>query len=264
MTGASVTDPPAEPDREHGNVQLRLDRRFHPEARVSGFAHQDAETIFFTQVAALHRSDDAVLDFGAGRGEWYEDDPARFRRELQNFRGRSRHLDGCDVDPVVLKNRTLDAAAVIQPGQPLPYEDARFDLVISRYVLEHVRDPEFIAAELLRVTKPGGWICALTTNKWGYVALAARAVPNSLHRAALRLIQPSRKAEDIFPTAYRLNTPGALKRHFGAQAEVYCFRFSGTPTYHFGRSWLYRLQQIVHRFLPPTLDKALGVFIRKR
>lgn len=264
MKHAECPDETANKARDRADAQLELDKRFHPEAQVSGFAHQNPEIIFFTQVAALHRPGDTVLDFGAGRGEWFEDDPSQFRRELQNFRGRGGHVDGCDVDPVVLGNRTLDSAAILDPGQPLPYEDARFDLVISRYVFEHIPDPAPIAAELLRVTKSGGWICALTPNKWGYVALAARAVPNRLHRAALRLIQPSRKAEDIFPTAYRLNTPRALQRQFGDAADVYCFRFSGTPTYHFGRPWLYRLQQIAHRFLPPTLDKALCVFIRKR
>src|SRR4051812_27231210 len=48
--------------------QLDLERRVFPEVSVSGFAHSDQEVAFFTQVAALLRPTDVVLDFGAGRG----------------------------------------------------------------------------------------------------------------------------------------------------------------------------------------------------
>ena len=204
-----------------------------------------------------------ALDFGAGRGEWFEDDPAHYRRELQNLRGRCAFVDGCDLDPVIERNRSLDRASVIEPGAPLPYEDERFDIVVSRYVFEHLTDPVWASRELLRVTKPGGWICAITPNKWGYVALAARLTPNTLHAGALKFVQPNRKEEDVFPTAYALNTPADLKRHFGRHAYIHAFRSSSTPTYHFGRSWIYRAQALLHRVLPPQLDKGLFVFIRK-
>jgi len=253
---------PIDPDKS--TVQLQLEQRFHPEARVSGFSHLDQEVAFFTQIAALLRPTDVVLDFGAGRGEWFYDDPSRYRRWIQNFRGRCAHVDGCDVDPVVLENESLDAAALLEPGKPLPYEDGRFDLIISRYVFEHVPDPEWAARELLRVTKPGGWICAMTPNKWGYVAIAARMVPNGLHRRVLRLIQPHRKEVDVFPTHYRLNTPGAARRHFGTRADVFHYRSSAVPSYHFGSGLLFRLQALLHRILPRVLDLGLHLFIRKR
>lgn len=234
-----------------------------PEACVTGFAHLDPEVMFFTQIAALLDPDDVVLDFGAGRGEWYSDDPVRYRRWLQNFRGRCRHVDGCDVDDIALANPTLDAAALLTPGAALPYENDRFDLVVSRYVFEHVSDPAHTAKELLRVTKPGGWICAMTPNKWGYVALAARMVPNGLHKRFLRIIQPHRKEEDVFPTVYGLNTPHAVRTHFGDGARVFHYRSSAVPTYHLGSAALYRVQRFIHRFLPPALDKGLHLFIQK-
>ncbi|MGB3805576.1 MAG: class I SAM-dependent methyltransferase [Erythrobacter sp.] len=243
--------------------QLAMDQAFHPEARVSGFSHLDPEVMFFTQVAALLEPEHTVLDFGAGRGEWFEDDPSRYRRWLQDFRGRCAFVDGCDVDLVVETNRTLDRAQTFEPGGPLPYEDARFDLIVSRYVFEHLPDPRWAARELLRVTKPGGWICAITPNKWGYLALLSRLVPNDLHARVLRFVQPGRKEADVFPTTYTLNTPTDIKRHFGADADVFCFRTSATPTYHFGRRGIYRAQALLHRLLPPQLDKGLCVFIRK-
>jgi SAM-dependent methyltransferase len=243
--------------------KTRVERRFFQEVNVSGFAHIDQEVAFFTQVAALLRPTDVVLDFGAGRGEFFHDEPVLYRRWLQNFRGRAARVDGCDVDPAVCGNPTLDEAKVIELGSPLPYEDDRFDLVISRYVFEHVPDPDWAARELLRVTKPGGWICALTPNKWGYVALAARVVPNGLHKRALRRIQPHRKEEDVFPTEYRLNRPGDVRKAFGHGADVYHYSMSAVPSYHFGSPAIFGLLMFLHRFLPRALDPGMAFFIRK-
>ncbi len=242
----------------------RLERHFYEEANVSGFAHIDQEVAFFTQVAALLSPDDFVLDFGAGRGEFMETDPCHYRRWLQNFRGRCAHVDGCDPDPAVLDNRALDAAQILVTGEPLPYEDGRFDLIIARYVFEHVSDPDWVSAELLRVLKPGGWICAMTPNRWGYVALAARLIPNSLHRLALSRIHSERPASDIFPTAYRLNRPSAIKRHFGHSADIFSYSTSAVPSYHFGSSVIFRLLRAIHKITPPIFDVGLRFFIRKR
>jgi len=87
----------------------------------------------------------------------------------------------------------LDHAEIIRAGQPLPYRDEQFDLVVARSVFEHIEHPEFTAAELLRITKPAGLIGAVTPNKYGYIALAARLVPNNRHVTALAAIQPDRK-----------------------------------------------------------------------
>lgn len=240
-----------------------LVNRMFPEAAISGFAHIDQEVAFFTQVAALLRPGDTVLDFGAGRGEFMDNDPSAYRRWIQNFRGRCAHVDGCDPDPIVLENPTLDAAAVIAPGKPLPYDDGRFDLIVSRYVFEHIDDPEFVASELLRVLKPGGWICAMTPNKWSYVALGARLTPNRLHASALRKVQPGRKEKDVFPTVYKLNRPADVRRVFGDRAAVHHYSTSAVPSYHFGSAALFRLMRLVHRLTPPPFDVGLRFFIQK-
>lgn len=133
-----------------------LASRFYPEISASGFSRDDGSVTFYSQVAALLAHEHRVLDFGAGRGELIADDPVPFRRWLTNPKGRCAHVEGCDVDPVVLDNPFLDGAKVIEIGEPLPYADASFDLVLSRYVFEHVDTPGQTAAELLRVTKPGG------------------------------------------------------------------------------------------------------------
>lgn len=236
---------------------------FYPESAVSGFSHVDMAIGFYSQIAAILRPEHHVLDFGAGRGEPITDDPVPFRRNLVNLQGRCAHLTGCDVDPVVMTNPYLDAAVVIVPDEKLPFPDASFDIIVSRYVFEHLPDPAGSVAEMLRVLKPGGWICATTPNRFGYVALAASLIPNRLHVAYLKKIQPERKAEDVFPTVYGLNSLRALRRHFGPHGELHVFRHSSEPAYHFNSRFLFGALKLFHKILPDVFQTALFIYFRK-
>ena len=246
------------------NVKRMITERFYPEVRIAGFSHVDGTISMYSQIAALLKSSDHVLDFGAGRGEQIVDDPVPYRRWLQNLQGRCAHVEGCDVDEAVLSNPHIDGAKVIKLGERLPYEDSCFDMIISRYVFEHVDDPHWMAEELLRVLKPGGWICALTPNIFGYISLAARLIPNRLHIRALTRIQPHRKAEDVFPTRYKLNSIRALKRYFGKSAEVYVYRWSSEPAYHFNSKIIYSFFKFLHKVMPDNFHTTLFIFIQKR
>jgi SAM-dependent methyltransferase len=242
---------------------LTLRRRFFPESNICGFSQADAGVALFTQLDAFLRPSDRVLDFGAGRGEHILDNQVEYRRRLFNLRGRCAHVEGCDVDEVVLTNRFVDHAVVVQPSSPLPFADNSFDIIYARSVFEHIDNPKLVAHELLRILKPGGLIAALTPNKLGYIAVAATIVPNRLHVRALSHIQPTRKSVDVFPTVYRLNTPRALRRAFGTGAEIHTVRVSGEPAYHFGSPVLYLLTKWLHKHLPDCLQPLLIVYIRK-
>lgn len=265
MADEAIRNKPAERDAgQVGSSRLGLNQRFYPEIAVAGFSHVDGSIAFYSQIAALLQPHHKVLDYGAGRGEQIEDDPVPYRRNLVNLQGRCAHVAGCDVSPAVMDNPYLDDARIIDPAKPLPYADGTFDMIVSRYVFEHIDDPAMASSELLRVLKPGGWICAVTPNGVGYVALAARAVPNRLHVAALKKVQPGRKAEDVFPTRYRLNSKSALQRYFGRYADIYCFRSSSEPAYVFGSSFLFAAFKLLHKLLPEVLQTGLYIFIRKR
>jgi SAM-dependent methyltransferase len=153
---------------------------------------------------------------------------------------------------------------VITPGAPLPYPDDRFDIAIARSVLEHVDNPDHVARELMRVVKPGGLIAAVTPNKYGYIAIGARLVPNRMHVKALRRVQPQRKAEDVFPTRYQMNSAAALRRAFGPNADVVVSYWSAEPAYHFGRPIVYRAIKWMNKHLPAALQPTLLIYVRKR
>ncbi|WP_082162015.1 class I SAM-dependent methyltransferase [Mycolicibacterium chubuense] len=218
----------------------------------------------FTQVDSILRSTDRVLDFGAGRGEHIIDNDVEYRRQLFDLRHRCAHVEGCDVDEAVMGNPYLHHAEVLKAGERFPYADDSFDIIISRFVYEHVEDSRFVASELLRILKPGGTIAALTPNKYGYIALVARAVPNRLHVRALTFIQPKRKAVDVFPTAYKLNSKRALRSAFGPGVEIFIQYCSGEPAYHFGNALLFRAFMWLHKYLPSALQPLLIVYVRKR
>ena len=241
-----------------------LIRRFFPESAVGGFSRVDGSVEFWSRISALIRPDWRVLDFGAGRGAQIAEDRSDYRRSLKTLKGRVAHVEGCDVDPAVKDNPYLDHAEITVLGQPLPYPDASFDLVVANYVLEHVAEPEAVAAELARVTRPGGWIAAVTPNRFGYVALAASAVPNRRHANALGKIQPDRKAVDVFPTVYKMNTRGALRRLFGRYGTVTVYANSAEPAYHFGNALVFRLGMLAHKLLPPSLQTALYLFVQRK
>ncbi len=241
-----------------------LPRRFYPEIAIGGFSHVDGSIAFYSQIAALLQPDHRVLDYGAGRGEPILDDPCAYRRSLLTFKGRCARVDGCDIGPAVRENPFVDHAEVIDPAAPLPYADASFDIIVSRYVFEHVANPDHVAHELLRVVKPGGWICAVTPNTYGYVALAARLVSNRRHAGALTHIQPGRKVEDVFPTVYALNSRRDLVRHFGYGADVFVWRDSAEPAYYFDSAFVFAAFKLLHKLLPTVLQTQLFVFMRRR
>ncbi len=238
--------------------------RFSPESRFGGFSEVDAMIEFYGRISALVEPTNRVLDYGAGRGAQIAEDALPYRRALKTLKGRVAHVEGCDIDPEVLTNPYLDGAKVFDPEKSLPYDDGSFDLVYSNWVFEHVANPDIVARELLRVVKPGGYICALTPNKWGYIAIAARLAGNRNHVSLLRRVQPNRKEFDVFPTLYRLNTPGMVKRYFRDAADVVVYAVSGDPAYHFQKPAIYKLFQWIHALTPKRLQPLLLIFVRKR
>ena len=236
----------------------------HPEMALGGFTAYDGTVEFYSRVKALTKPDMRVVDFGAGRGAWYEDEDSQFRRDMRLLKGAVREVIGIDVDPAVLENQAIDVGHVLEAGCQLPLEDASVDLIVSDYVFEHIENPIWLAAEFDRIVKPGGWICARTPTKYNYVSVAARLVTNIKHASVLRIAQPGRKAEDVFPTAYRLNSKMDVAKAFPPErftdrTYIYCFE----PQYHFGSVFVYRFFQFVHWLLPARLHGNLYIFLQK-
>lgn len=183
--------------------------RIYPELAAGGFTRRDGTVQFFTRVNALLSPEMTVLDFGAGRAEWF-DEVSSSKRNLQLMREKVDKVIGVDIDKAVLENPTLDEAIQIAPGQTLPLADHSIDLILADRTLEHLEDPVQTASEFARLLKLGGWICGRTPNKFGYIGIFARLVPNIMHKGILSRLQPWRLAMDVFPTRYLANTQRQL------------------------------------------------------
>jgi len=251
-----------------GEKPISFLQRVHPESKIDGFNKSDGTILFFSFVWAciLRNNAQKILDFGAGRGAFYYNNTAEkgslFRKYLQDIRNTGAKVTACDIDPVVRDHPCSDLQVQIEPGKALPFKDESFDIIVSDHTFEHIAEPDFVARELLRILTPGGYICARTPSKYGYVALISSLIPNRFHTAMLRRAQPGRMAEDVFPTVYKLNTLSQIRRHFSG-CDVTHYFFSGEPSYAFGNQIVYGMLRIFHRLLPGPLNTSVCLFIRK-
>ncbi|QDP26083.1 class I SAM-dependent methyltransferase [Bradyrhizobium cosmicum] len=238
---------------------------FSPEIAAGGFSRVDGTVQFWQRVGALIGPQSVVLDFGAGRGAKQSEDLVSYRRGLLSLKGRVRDLIGVDVDPVVITNEALDRAFVITPDGELPIPDQSIDVVVSDFVFEHIQDPAMAARELDRVLKPGGWICARTPNRHGYIALGNRLIPDSLHARIIRSAQDAREEKDVFPAVYHLNSTSAFRQHFPASRyDLYVIPWDAEPAYYFGSKLFYSLFLAIQHCTPAPFKTVLMAFIHKR
>jgi SAM-dependent methyltransferase len=98
-----------------------------------------------------------VMDLGCGPGD-----------SVDLFRSIEPAVKWVGVDiersPEVAERTRTDAEFVTFDGVNLPFEDASHDLVYCKQVLEHVRRPEALIAEVARVLAPGGWFAGSTSH----------------------------------------------------------------------------------------------------
>lgn len=235
---------------------------FYPESRFGGFTQVDGTLAFYTRAQALVRPDSVVIDFGCGRGA-YGSDPLPLRRDLRVFKGKVQRVIGLDASPSGAENPFLDEFRRLESDRwPLP--DGAADLIVCDNVLEHLPDPDAFFAEAWRVLKPGGSLCIRTPNRWNYIALLSRLVPNYSHTQVLAKAKPGLAEKDIFPTFYRCNSLGAVRRamtRHGFDAVVY--GYEAEPSYlSFSRA-AYALGVLHQKIAPDVFRAAIFAYGKK-
>jgi SAM-dependent methyltransferase len=98
-----------------------------------------------------------ILEFGCGNGIY----ASQFRRRFTN------RVEAFDIEAERVAEAQADTPhALVAAGEHLPYASNRFDLVFSNEVIEHVQDDRASAAEMVRVTRPGGKVILFCPNRW--------------------------------------------------------------------------------------------------
>jgi SAM-dependent methyltransferase len=226
---------------------------------LGGYTPRDGTIDFYGRIKAFAKPEHIVLDLGAGRAAWFEDDPCGYRRQIRTLKGHVREVIACDIDKIVMENRSSNRNILMGDTVPLP--DNSVDIIVADYVLEHVQDPVGFASEVCRLLKPSGLFCARTPHKYSYVAIGARILPKYMHSDALKNLQPERKSKDIFPTAYKLNTINEIERHF-SQFESLSYIFRANPAYFFGNQNVYGLLEALHQLTPAWFSGNIFAFMR--
>jgi SAM-dependent methyltransferase len=142
--------------------------------------------------------------------------------ELEQLNATDKRFTLCDIDPRALTvarrlhGGTLAGTDTLDPDGKLPYEDARFDAVISMDVVEHVASPLPWLNEALRVLKPGGLLFLTTPN---YASRSLRWIETTVLEAIARVQGFSRR--QLHPSKLEPESLRALLTSAGVQsAEI--------------------------------------------
>jgi SAM-dependent methyltransferase len=142
---------------EHATHAARIQDQFSRQAQPFAAApiHSDAQGFaLLGRCAELGASDD-LLDVACGPG-----------LVACEFAPLVRSVRGLDVVPTMLERARARAARLgltnvhFDPGDctQLPYADASFSRVVTRYSFHHLLEPALTLREMLRVCRPGGTI----------------------------------------------------------------------------------------------------------
>lgn len=149
-----------------------------------------------------------VLDVGCGPGV---DTVA-----LAEFVGASGSVDGVDADPtlVAAAEHRASAAGVhdrvhhrVADALALPFAAQTFDAVRGERLFQHLSVPRAALAEMLRVTRPGGWIVVLDTD---YSSSTVDSEQTDLERRLALAAAQSVRSGYVARKLYRLFTDQGL------------------------------------------------------
>ena len=137
-----------------------------------------------------------VLDVGCGRGLLAPFPWADYPNVT---------VDGLDPDPSAATNPALSHFYRLTECNSWPVSDGAYDLVVCRYVLEHLASPETFFVNLRCALKPGGRFIFLTPNVRHPAMQISRVLSHGAKATILGRTGAADEA-DVFPTCYRANS----------------------------------------------------------
>lgn len=153
-----------------------------------------------------------VLDIGCGTG---------FPMiELAQRLGSSSYVYGIDTwaaaaERIRLKIKTMNlnnAEILVQPAEQLPFEDNKFDLVVSNNGINNVQDPDKVLAECARTMKPGAQ-CILSMNLPGTMIEFYNVFRNTLINNGLKEYLPKVDEHIKFKRKTMVEYTGMIMQH---------------------------------------------------
>ena len=146
-------------------MSISLDPALESRARQSLGASDDA--IYIAAAAALRRrgAHGRIVDVGCGAG--------RLRTFLNDLIESYAGVDAVRYEG--LPNGLAFLGADLN-RDPIPVPSDSVDVAISIETIEHLENPRAFVRELVRITKPAGWLLVTTPNQRSLVSLGALVV----------------------------------------------------------------------------------------
>jgi predicted N-acetyltransferase YhbS/ubiquinone/menaquinone biosynthesis C-methylase UbiE len=146
-------------DKEEEQRRLILDqftRQAVPFAQMPARSNDEANRLLIDLAGV--GPDDVVLDVACG--------PGLVACALAEV---ARHVTGIDLTPAMIEQARArqrarglaNLAWVVGDAVPLPFPDAAFSVVVTRYSLHHFLDPRAVLGEMVRVCSPGGRVAVI-------------------------------------------------------------------------------------------------------
>ena len=179
------------------------------------------------------------------------------KKEITRPLLRTARIFGVDLDRGALAG--YHSPCVQGTLSTLPIADSSMDAIVCEYVVEHLDDPPSAFGEFARVLRPSGRLLLLTPNLYSYKSIVAATTPHGFHEAMGRIRYGEGHERDMYPTLYRCNTPGRLRRDLeGAGFEdVELQLVNNGPTWFTRFPVLFGVGNLLHHLMNARMLAAL-------
>jgi 2-polyprenyl-3-methyl-5-hydroxy-6-metoxy-1,4-benzoquinol methylase len=218
----------------HYSTALRADAMFLPpawdvevRARLSaGTSTASVYTMVSSVLRLVRRPGGTLVDVGCGAGQLWPAVQSQFSSYV-----------GCDVVKYGNYPEVWDFVKVDLDSGRIPLPDGTADVAAAVETIEHLENPRAFIRELIRLTKPGGWVLVTTPNNLSLLSKLTLVLKNQFsafqdscypaHITALVETDLKRIARECGLTDLRTDFSG-------------CGRVPGTPWHYPGwASWLF-------------------------
>jgi len=184
--------------------------KIYPNFKTGGF--------YYRQYLKDNISHKVVLDAGCGRGGM-----------ISEFESLPKLIIGIDKDSFLINDNKVVNKKIIADLENIPLENCSVDIITAEFVLEHLKNPEGVLAELSRVLKPNGLLIFITPNILNPVIFISKILPYSFHKF---LRQRLLKKKETHKTFYYANRYGQLLKLAEMAKLRYCeISRVGNPEY---------------------------------
>lgn len=183
--------------------------QFTRQASLFQASHNSAESAIASAISVSGvTSDDTVLDVACGPGVL-----------SCAFAKVARHVTGIDITPTMLEQaRKLQETAGVtnvtwKAGDvySLPFRDASFSMLVTRYAFHHIERPEEVLTEMVRVCQPGGRVVVIDSAPLPEKAQAFNAIEKRRDPSHTRALTQAEITEFMRAAGLRIE-----KRHLYA------------------------------------------------